>query len=140
MTWDSAVDALLQHFKTQWEATNPSVPIHYPNAKALSPATDSAWGRLRFVSSFSDRVVVGGQLRLQGGRVLFSIFTPLGTGDGVASAYARDVESIWESAKANGLDGGIHLGAPLPMRGGPDPDEPFWREGNSTPFRFDHNP
>lgn len=141
MTWKDATDALLTHFITRWGTLHASMPIDVPNGKAVSVDVSSeSFVRIRFFSSFSERDTVGGQHRSQGGRVLVNTFTPQDQGDGAAVGYDREIESIWETAHANGLDGGIHLNAPEPVAGIEDPDFAMYRSGVTTPFTFDHTP
>lgn len=141
MTWEEATGALLQHFNARWAALHPTIPVHFPNMKAVTPdATTRAWLRLHFLPAFSRRVAVGGQLREQAGEAVVNVFTPLDAGDGAAVDFDREIESIWETAHVNGLDGGVHLGAPDPLPGIQDPDAPWWRSGVSIAFRFDHTP
>jgi hypothetical protein len=141
VTWSDATDKLLAHFSTQWTALHSSIPIHFPNAKKLTPdASASTWLRLRFIPSYARRVVVGGQTRIQVGHVLVNTFVPLATGDGAQIDYDRDIEAIWETAHANGLDGAIHLGAPEPIPALPDPDVPMFRAGVTVQFTIDHTP
>lgn len=141
MTWKDATDALLQHFKTEWEALHPTIPIQFPNTKRVSAESDAEpWLRLRFLHVLARRDAVGGQHRVQRGEAVVNVFVPLGTGDGNAIAYGREIEAIWEQARTNGLSGDIGLEAPAVLPGIPDPDLPFWRSGVAVPFFIDHSP
>lgn len=142
MTWEEATDAILSHFETRWNELVgiASVPIEWPNGPKVRESTETGnWARLSFAGSFADLIVVGGRTQRIRGRVLITIFTPSGGGDGLATSYGQTVTTIWNTAAANGLDGEIHMGAPEPTPGATDPAIPAWRQGVSTPFWFEDN-
>lgn len=141
MTWDEATGALLEHLVDRWSTQHPTIPIDVPNGRRITPDShEEPWVRVRFRSSFSERDTLGGQHRSQGGRLIVNVFTPKEEGDGEAQSLGRDLESIVETAHANGLSGALHLGAPEPIGGHEDPEIGMWISGRSIPFRFDHTP
>ena len=141
MLWNAATTELLSFFKTKWEAARPGTPIHYPATAPVSPGADGSWGRLSIMPSYSKRIAVGGQLRQQGGVIVVNMFVPIGFGDTLAVTLDGIITTIWDGARDNGLNGEIHLDAPMAIPGIRDPDTPnLWRAGVSVPFVVYHAP
>lgn len=137
MTWEEATDAIIAHFESRWDALVgiSSVPIEFPNGPKVRESTETGdWVRLSVLPSFASPLVVGGRTRELRGRVLVTSFTPAGKGDGLATNYGQTVTTIWDTSRANGLNGAIVMGAPEATPGTTDQAIPAWRQGVSTPF------
>lgn len=145
MIWEDAEQKLIKHFDLGWNAVYgdpPTYPVNFPNAAKVDvPTKGGAYLRFRVIVDGADRVAVGGPLRISSGEVVINTFVPLGTGTDLVTELHKAITEIWDTAKSNGLDGGIHLGAPGPITGIRDPNVPtLWRSGVSVPFTIDHTP
>lgn len=141
MDWYDVTSNMISFFGDRWGNVHATIPVYFPNeGPAEENIEDAQWLRMSFISTRSDRVAVGGQLRIEAGIAVVNVFTPVNEGDGVAVSLNRDIQTIWEQAHANGLPGNIHLGAPQPVPTGRDPRIKIYRSGVKIPFWFDHTP
>lgn len=139
MNWATAAGTLRDHFRQQWEALVPSVPITYRNGPKLDPPPDTdkdIWVQIGVINTFSNKVSLGSRYSRRNARVIVNIYTPLFQGDGRSRTYGDVVQAIWDAATLPG----ISIGDPEFVPGGPDPDLQFWVDSVSTRVTFHHSP
>jgi len=118
-------------FNTMWPVEQPSVPLSFADVD-YNPVKGQAWVRLSVVPGEQRQVGLGRIRRFRRiGIVSVQIFTPAGSGDGLAKELADSVATIFMGRTVNGV---IFRGTGLD-RVGVDGAWAVWLA--STPYQAD---
>jgi hypothetical protein len=99
MTEAQAVEAILQHWKTAWEAAQPTIPWTTTNEVYRSEA---AWVRIAVVPTVSNQASMGpsGSRRwARRGQIAVQVFTAVNNGDAARAGLADTVRTCLEGAR-----------------------------------------
>jgi len=94
VTEAQAGEAILQHWKTQWELLNPGIPISYDDE--VFEAVDE-WVRVTIIEVERTNAAIGGARLANTGFIAVSIFTKPGTGAQRSRELADDARTCLEN-------------------------------------------
>lgn len=101
MTEADYIEAILQHWKTNWETLHPADPEdpdHIPwKTRNESSDAEAGWVRIVVNPSLERQSSFGGEAGSRWstvGNIAVQIFTPVNAGDGARAALADDVRTV----------------------------------------------
>lgn len=121
--------ALTTHFKTNFEAAYPNIPVDYPGVPVKPTGGNIV--RFRITRAPSQTVAIGGARRRNYGSVLVQIVAPTGNGPGGVLGVADAVSGFFRLWRSNGLKCGE------PSLGPVREDGAFLTATVDIPFRSD---
>jgi hypothetical protein len=90
-------------FNTQWPIEQPTVSFSFADVD-FNPIKDAAWVRLNILTGDQRQVSMGIRRRFRRtGLVLVQIFTPAGSGDGLAKELGDSVANIFQGRTVSGI-------------------------------------
>lgn len=131
MTEQEAHEAIIQHWKAQWEALRPMVPWTQLNELG---ASTGEWIRVALVPAVRVQAAFGKTKRWrQRGTIGVQIFTPTAAGTARASELADDVRTVLEGQLLEGDDLVTYAGS----SGSPLSDGVWFMLTVTVPYSFD---
>jgi hypothetical protein len=105
MGFDATEAAIVARFESQWRALQPNIPYAYDNQGEADFITrGAAWVRVTVLPGTSTQVAMGTVRRWRRlGIVTVQIFTPAGSGTGLATQLADTVRDIFEGFTISGI-------------------------------------
>jgi hypothetical protein len=133
MGFDATEAVIISRFESQWSALQPNIPFTYDNqSEADFPPRNEPWVRVTVLTGASSQVAMGDQRRWRRvGDVTVQIFTPAGSGTGLATQLADTVRDIFEGRTISGV---IFRATSLTRV---DVDDAWMQHNASTSFQAD---
>jgi hypothetical protein len=105
MGFDATEAAIVARFESQWSALQPEIPFTYDNQGEADFITrGSPWVRVTVLPGTRTQVAMGSVRRWRSlGIVTVQIFTPAGSGTGLATRLADTVRDIFEGSTISGI-------------------------------------
>ncbi len=105
MGFDATEAAVVARFEARWTALQPNIPFTYDNQGEADFITRGApWVRVTILTGTSTQVAMGSTRRWRRlGIVTVQIFTPAGSGTGLATRLADTVRDIFEGRTISGI-------------------------------------
>ncbi len=139
MTEALAIEAILQHWKTGWEALHPTIPWTTTNETFEAAAS---WVRIAVVPTVSVQASMGGagyRRWARHGQIAVQIFTPVNAGDAARAALADGVRTVLEGARITtvGVTEPVHTDAGSTTD--PSTDGAWNQAVVVVPYRYDQH-
>lgn len=105
MGFDATEATIVARFESQWSVSQPKIPFTYDNQGEADFITrGEAWVRVTVLPGTSTQVAMGTIRRWRRlGIVTIQIFTPAGSGTGLATRLADTVRDIFEGRTISGI-------------------------------------